>query len=373
MAAGMRDAMVSAENAEQTAAAGRTHDLVSVQYLRGIAAMTVVMFHCFPQLERMGYTGKSFHSLSAGVDIFFVISGFIMLYSAHRSPERGAGDFLVNRAIRILPTYWILTAFMVAMSLLLPSLLRTTRFEPWNTAASFLMFPALHPVTREYQPILIPGWTLNCEVFFYLIFALGLWLLRDRGNGLALFTAAVIGGFALLPLVYPTQGPLEFYTNSLFIEFAYGLMAARLYIAGFRLPRIVGPMLMIAGAGLLLLNDYVAFPDIRGVFYGIPALMVFVGAVFQPQPLRRMASLRVLGDASYAIYLTHMITMSACGMAWRYIWGGDTLAGVLAFIMVSSAICAFGGIVFYRLVEAPVTEWLKGLRSRERRLALTPV
>lgn len=81
----------------------RDHDLVAIQCLRGIAAMMVVVYHCFPQLGRMGYQGSKFTALSAGVDIFFIISGFIMLYSTSRSPERGGGAFLLNRAIRILP------------------------------------------------------------------------------------------------------------------------------------------------------------------------------------------------------------------------------------------------------------------------------
>lgn len=357
---------VSRDRGGVAAPSTRDHELTSVQFLRGIAAMMVVAFHSFPQLMRMGYTGNEHHSLSAGVDIFFVISGFIMLYSAHRSPRRGAAAFLINRAIRILPTYWMLTTFMVVVALFLPSLLQSTTFDLRHVVMSYLMLPSLHPTTHMYQPILIPGWTLNCEAFFYALFALGLWLVRDRGRWLMWTVAAIITGFVLAPLVVPVAGVMTFYTSSVMVEFVFGLLAARVFLAGHRLPRGVGPVLIALGAAGLVANDYLSLPDIRGVFFGIPSFLVFIGAVFAPrQPGKRhFRLLPILGDASYAIYLTHMVTMSAVGQAWRRTIGGTMPGNTIVFIVVSMAICAIGGIIFYRLVEAPVTDWLKAVHKQ---------
>lgn len=339
----------------------REHDLVSVQCLRGIAAMMVVCFHCFPQLERMGYSGNQHVSLSSGVDIFFIISGFIMLVSARRSPSRGAGAFLLNRAVRILPIYWILTSVIVAVALAAPQLLASTRFELSHVIKSYLMVPAMHPVAKLYWPILIPGWTLNYEIFFYLIFALGLGVVKDRGRGLGLFVGSAIAILVLLPLVVRPEGVWSFYTSSVMIEFVFGIIAAEVFLAGHRLSRSIGALCIAAGVGLLLLSDYVPFPDIRGLALGLPALLIFVGMVFAPWSQQRawVRSLRVTGDASYSIYLTHMITMSAIGQGWRRLLGGTLPGNSILFILFAMIVCAVGGFIFYRMVEQPLTNGLK--------------
>lgn len=344
----------------------RDHDLISVQCLRGVAAMMVVCFHCFPQLARMGYSGNQHLSLSSGVDIFFVISGFIMLVSARRSPSRGPGAFLVNRAIRILPIYWMLTSAMVAFALFMPQLMNSTRFELAHVVKSYLMIPAPHPVLHLYWPILIPGWTLNYEMFFYLIFALGLWLVADRGRGLSMFVGAVITGLVLVRLVLPTPGLAGVYTDSVILEFVLGLVAAELFLAGHRIPVPAGMACLGLGAGLLLLSDYVPYPDIRGLCYGIPAFLIFVGAVFAPwtQAGGGVRFLRIVGDASYSIYLTHMITMAAAGQGWKRLIGGSMSGSTILFILFAMTVCALGGMAFYRLVELPLTNRLKAMTRR---------
>ncbi len=357
-------------------APARGHDLVSVQCLRGLAAMIVVCFHCFPQLERMGYTGNQHISLSSGVDIFFIISGFIMLVSARRSPSRGPGAFLLNRMIRIIPIYWILTSVFVAIALFAPQLMSSSRFELTHVIKSYLMIPAPHPVINMYWPILIPGWTLNYEMFFYIIFALGLAVVPSRGRALSLFVGAIIMGFALLPLFVPLRGVPAFYTSSVIVEFVFGMVAAEIYIAGHRISAPVGALCMLVGGGSLLLSDYVAFPDIRGLTFGIPALLIFTGAVFAPwRPTGRVVKLlRPVGDASYSIYLTHMITMSAAGQGWRRFIGDALPGSYILFMIVSIAASALGGFLFYRLVELPLTDWLKtNMRGRAAPSVPAPV
>jgi exopolysaccharide production protein ExoZ len=351
----------------------RDHDLVAVQCLRGVAAMMVVVFHCFPQLERMGYAGNQHLSLSSGVDIFFIISGFIMLFSAHRSPGRGSGAFLANRAVRIIPIYWLLTSVMVAIALVAPQLLSSTRYETWHVIASYLMIPALHPVMHLYWPILIPGWTLNCEAFFYVLFAVGLAVTRDRRNRLALIVGGGVTAVVLAPLVVPVSGVMSFYTDSVMIEFVFGLGTAILFLSGRRMPLWLGIAAMALGAAALVATDYVAHPDLRGAIYGVPALAIFGGAVFARWPAGRgrglVRGLRVLGDASYSIYLTHMITMGAMGQVWRRLLGAGWPGAVPLFILVTGTVCALVGLVFYTLVEQPLTRRLKRvtvLSSRPR-------
>lgn len=348
--------------AEQKAAG---HELVMVQCLRGLAAMMVVLYHCFPQLDRMGYRGNHFQSLSGGVDVFFIISGFIMLYSSHHAPQRGAGPFLLNRAIRILPIYWLLTSVMVVVALVAPQLMASTRFDTGHVLYSYLMLPARHPVLGQYWPILAPGWTLNYEMFFYAIFALGLFALRDRGWRLVAFAGTIIALLTMVPLVMPVSGAWQFYTSSVMIEFVYGLLAGMAYLHGWRISKTAGMLCIAVGFALLLWSDFAPHPDIRGLVYGMPALLIFVGAVF-PRLSASGATWRLpklLGDASYSIYLTNMIAMSAVGMMWRKLIGGALPGNAIWFIAFAVPVCAAAGILFYRLVESPLTRGLKALTS----------
>lgn len=341
----------------------RDHDLVAIQCLRGIAAAMVVVFHCFPQLAHMGYAGDEQLWLSAGVDIFFIISGFIMLISSHRSPGRGAASFLVNRAVRILPIYWLLTSVMVALALAVPNLLNATRFEPWHVLASYLMIPARHPTLPFYWPILIPGWTLNYEVFFYVLFAGALAVTADRGWRLAAIVGGLVVACAAAGAVVPADGVAGFYTDSVIVEFAFGLVLALAYLRAWRLPRVVAVAAGAGGIAALVASGLVAHPDVRGLVYGVPALAIVTGAVLsgwrQGGTVTRL--LRVVGDASYSIYLTHMLTMGVVGQVWRRWVGAGSPWLVAAFIVVATLICIVAGAIFYRVVERPLTRRLQAL------------
>src|SRR5438045_2337056 len=146
-------------------------DIVPIQMLRGIAASMVVFVHLDVQLARLGYRTLGSGWLATGVDIFFVISGFIMWVSVERRPDMTAGTFLRNRLIRIVPLYWLVSAGVLTMTFAAPQLLHTTVFSAPHAIASFLFLPARHPVVGNFWPLLIPGWTLDYEMLFYVLFA----------------------------------------------------------------------------------------------------------------------------------------------------------------------------------------------------------
>lgn len=359
---------------KETLQHARDHDLITIQCLRGIAATMVVVYHCFPQLERMGYGGSHFTPLSAGVDIFFIISGFIMLYSTARSSGRSGGAFLLNRAIRILPLYWLLTATITAIALLKPSLLQSSRFELEHVVKSFLMIAAAHPISGRWEPILIPGWTLNYELFFYLVFAGCLWLTRQSLNAMTIaITAAMLLIHALSLFTRPGTFA-GFYTDGIILEFVFGILVCRALLAGAKVPSWLSvPLIMLGIGGFCLYGVLDGMP--REYIFGLPSLAIFLGVLFLP--VRRstpgIGALKLVGDASYSLYLAHFMLMSAIGQLWRKtpLSSLPPLVREPLFILSSVAICIGVAIIIYRWVEMPVTDWLKARMAPRRGTPVT--
>jgi len=169
-------------------------DVISVQMLRAIAATMVVFVHMDLQLQRLHYPTLGTNWMASGVDIFFVISGFIMWTSVERRPEMTASSFFRNRLIRIVPLYWFATTLVLMVALIAPQVLNTTVLRPWHAIASYLFIPARHPTTGLFWPLLIPGWSLNYEMLFYAIFAIAIALSGHPRARRFLLIAAMLGG-----------------------------------------------------------------------------------------------------------------------------------------------------------------------------------
>ena len=156
--------------------------LFGIQYLRAVAALAVVVFHA---AER---SGLNFVVGAAGVDIFFVISGFVMWTLAATRPV-STWAFYRDRLLRIAPLYWIVTLVMAVGAL--AGLFPRIRLTADHVIASLAFVPHRSPSNGEIWPLLTQGWTLNLEMFFYLIFGLILFLPRERR--LAMLTTTFVG------------------------------------------------------------------------------------------------------------------------------------------------------------------------------------
>jgi hypothetical protein len=133
-------------------------EIEGVQILRGVAAMSVVVFHLAWQLQRIGSSDGGLSTLASGVDLFFVISGYIMVHSTAGGTNLSAREFIERRLIRIAPLYWFATAAAVVFLLLAPQFVRQTVLSSPHVIASFLFFPALHPsAPTEYAPLVYGG------------------------------------------------------------------------------------------------------------------------------------------------------------------------------------------------------------------------
>jgi len=346
--------------------------LLSVQILRAVAALSVVAHHV--QLDfvtRMGLPAAlpDLNLGAAGVDVFFVISGFVMVHASEPLFGRAEGPrlFWLRRLIRIVPLYWAVTSVYLALALLLPDM-ATSRYSPALIAASYLFVP----FPREdgiWQPVAGLGWTLNYEMFFYLVF--GLSLAFRRTAAVAGIAAVLVLAVALGLIAGPLPGALGFWTDPIILEFVFGMMLALAMRAGLRLQPATAVFLM--GAGLLALALALPMRMVmglpRGLAWGLPVALFVAGAVLGDFRRSEGALARVLGaigDASYSLYLLHPFVIRC----FRELWGHgliDAAAWPWAYaaLVVAGAIAA--ALVSYRFFERPVTRVLQCQMARPKR------
>jgi exopolysaccharide production protein ExoZ len=328
-------------------------DIVSIQMLRGIAASMVVFVHLEVQLKRLGYGSFDATWLGTGVDIFFVISGFIMWVSVERRPRMTPGEFFRNRIIRVVPLYWLVSAGVLSITFAAPQLLQTTVFSAPHALASFLFLPARHPVTGQFWPLLVPGWTLNYEMLFYLLFAAAIAGSGGSSRIRLVIVAALIAAVVLLGSALEGRiDVMHFYANPILFEFIAGITIGIVYVQR-RVPSSFAWFAALA-AGFFFLWFGQRFGVFTPITNLLGAAMVVSGALFSPNLW--VPGLKALGDASYSLYLTHVVTLSAWGQMWAT--GLQSLPAPL-FVISALIACVAGALLCFRLVERPLTQGLK--------------
>ena len=344
-----------------------TNNLWSIQYLRGIASVLVVYFHTkiyladysFDLPRQFGYFG---------VDIFFCISGFIMMYITSVRHEKPT-DFLLKRAGRIYPLYWIATMVSVAIFLVMPSAFLQEVIDLRHLLLSLLLVPHEDPSGAGAAPILRIGWTLIFEAYFYLIFAVTLLLARPRARllFLAAFLAAAVGYGVLAS---PQQATLRYATSGFILEFLFG--AAIGYWALGKGPETL-PRLAAVALVCLAVVVVMAFGVGRGdglaraFWFGLPAACLVTGfvAIERQGLLPRSPLWERLGDASYSIYLFHPFVLTATrlvaqelSVAQNSSWIGTLL------VLVATAAAVVAGLGVHRVIDRPLQDRVRRLLRR---------
>jgi exopolysaccharide production protein ExoZ len=342
------------------------HEIASIQMLRGIAATMVVFVHLDVQLRRHALGGFDAAWLASGVDIFFVISGFIMWVTTARSAGITGAKFMKNRIIRIVPLYWMVSFFVLATVLVAPQLLHTTVFDPSHVLASFTFLPARHPVTGNFWPLLVPGWTLNLEMLFYVMFSLAIaWSDGSLRRRLAWIACLLFSVLATAYLLRDRIDVMKFYASPMILEFLAGTLLGVLYLSR----RMPTSSLWLAGiaAGFLMLwrGGYILPAGVP--FAGAAATLIVAGALFSP-PVR-LRPLQVVGDASYSLYLTHIITLAAVAALWTH---QSVIHGAVPFSVACVIAAVALAILCYHVVERPVTAALKRMSFRAPEPASSP-
>jgi len=334
--------------------------LHALQYMRAIASLAVVYSHAVLQVP--AYQAQLHDAGSFGVDIFFVISGFIMVYIAR--PNDTPVRFMSNRIRRVVPLYWFFTLLMAAILLVAPTLFKTSAFDIPIIIKSLLFIPHYSQSDPTMVwPLVAPGWSLVFEMYFYLLFAASLWLPRHlRLLGISLCIVSVF----MLARLLPVQGAVvEFFRDTIVFEFVFGMVLAALFLRGLRLPSTIAWCLLIAGFALLFWD-----PDIDRLYkYGLPALMIVTGTVYCRIP--NWSFFVLLGDSSYALYLVHIFTLGVCRKVLPPLLG-DSFSAAILFVILSLILCTVCGLVTHFAID----NWLlrqgrmNKLQSLRERLAI---
>jgi exopolysaccharide production protein ExoZ len=344
---------------------------IGIQILRGIAAMLVVFHHSLE--ESLAISTKVAPEWlirfgASGVDIFFVISGFIIYSVTYgrepRNPEP-APAFLLKRCIRIFPLYWIcLFATLALWSS--GHFYRSLHLDAHILGSSFFLLPS-------NKLIIGVAWTLVYEMYFYYLFAITLYIRNARIS--VLITTALICAGLLLSRLLPEGDLKQFFSDPIALEFCYGLILAyfihspALGGAWLRYMWLPGLILMAAGAAFAENRGSTAglAPAVRSLAWGLPALLVTVSFIkmrFDRSLLTRI--LLPIGDASYSVYLTHptMMIMAAFLIKFHIL---KPIAYPIVLPLLLVIICIVFGLLIHYSIERPILAWLRGRLSMSDR------
>jgi len=343
--------------------------------------------HCLHEATTIaGQTGRAPLNFSiidwgVGVDIFFVISGFIMIYTtADLFGQPGAARvFLTRRIVRIVPLYWMITAGLILIYLVAPKIL-TLPIEGWRSIdTSFFFIPDLR-ANGEIRPIMALGWSLNYEMFFYAVFAVCLLAPLQRAT---LYLIGLFVGISILgaTVTMPTVA-LTYWTNSIILEFLFGALLALACRAKFSLSAGAALALIVAGAACaVVLGPFWGMDQVlpRFISGGVAATLIVAAAAFGPRLSASwlVTPLVVLGDASYSVYLTHPFAIRPIRNIWMALDGSALPLGL--YLIVCALVAITAALIVYRLIEKPTTDALRrrsvGLRGdspRRRLIAAQP-
>lgn len=333
-------------------------DFPGIQALRAYAAASVMIGHALKEWAHTLSQPLPFDvsPLLRGVDIFFVISGFIMYVSSRDDfGKPGApGQFLLKRFIRIVPLYWIFTSLMIAVLLVSADSLRSTQFDWWNAVSSYLFVPSARSDGRV-APILSLGWTLNYEMFFYVLFAVCLFIRRRPAIiGLSVVMAVLAVCNGLIPTSWVQA---KFLSRPIILEFVFGVWIGALWDHK-RYQNLPAALALLA-AGFVAICFSVRLPGaLSSLAAGVPAGMIVFGAVVLPQTYGTMIPswIVLLGDSSYALYLSHRFVLRAFTIAAGKL---ALLNNVYLYVSSVTVVAILLSVLIYTWLEVPVLAALK--------------
>jgi exopolysaccharide production protein ExoZ len=358
--------------------------LLALQALRAIAATMIVVLHAqglvvlYAAAHSYRFSGIHVIPFGAGVDLFFVISGFVIVFASVKlmGVPGGRWDFARRRLIRIVPLYW--TALSLRVIVLGVGVALGAKVFPTGMAIAtsyfFIPYDSLGFGPDYPFPILDLGWTLNYEMFFYFLFACFIALRRDYA--VLGFIACLSVGIFVATAFPPESVALRFWLQPIAMEFAFGALTAWLFLRGVRLNGLTRCVMLVAGLVLWLAVPVSRFADTSGpasyswgrlMVWGTGAIVIVAAAAMGPMNFRSAWSRFVahLGDSSYALYLLHPFVFLVVKAVLANVTVPQMFCWPLVIATVALAIVAAD--LFHRLAEVPVVTFLR--KATARRIA----
>ena len=334
--------------------------LCNIQALRAAAAFMVIFCHLGILEKAAGLPSFG----GAGVDLFFAISGFIMVYTT-RDKTVTAWTFLRNRIGRIVPIYYLLTISVFLLLIVTPSLFHHTKPDAVGLLKSLLFIPYVK-WGDVVEPVLFVGWTLNYEMFFYLLFAAGLVVPRYESG--VLLTISML----VLLVVIGLDGPFgsvipDFYTSDVLLEFGLGMGTAYLFkplaqrlVAVWASPALLA-VVAICFVLILVIPAFDTAGRLHVLTVSLPsAAIVLCAAILETNGAHiTFAPVIALGDASYSLYLTHPFATQAAKKAFPHLPASGASAWLTIGIACAAAVVL--AMLSYRYLEKPGTRFARNL------------
>ncbi|WP_109548803.1 acyltransferase family protein [Escherichia coli] len=323
----------------------------SLQALRFIAAFAIVIYHAFRQfgLQSDNFYLNAIYSilktkLEFGVDIFFVISGYV-IYSSYQRRKKSPLEFITDRIIRIAPMYWITTMMFVIILSINFSLYPISDLSFLSVIKSFMFIPAYN-LEGIYLPVHSVGWSLNIEMMFYAVFAFAIAV--NSNNVKVIVFPAII----LIYLVGNDYESLSFYHNAMVFEFLAGCCIAMINVDTLKFISrrnfISSIILMCCIASLIYGNA-----QLRLLYWGVPSFFIVLICVSFDHKIKVSDWLMTLGAASYSLYLIHRIVITLT--LWAFGRGNYSLW----FALLSVVISIPASVIMYLKLEKPLSSNLK--------------
>lgn len=350
----------------------------NIQALRGVAVLLVVLFHLMVVENKYdpgnALLPKFLNIGTAGVDLFFVISGFVMVIVTRGQFQQlaSAVTFFYHRITRIYPLYWFYSGLILIVYLIHPELVNASQGHQANIIKSFLLLP------QDKLPLLLVGWTLIHEMYFYCIITLLLFMPEKYFKygliiwGLLIIAAEFIWTKNASPAFLLITHPLTF-------EFIAGCLIARLIYSGInKYSRLSG----ILGLGLLLIFYSFYYhqasnpiPDnwSRVIVFGLACmLLVYAAAALEVRGKLLPRFLDIIGNASYSIYLSHILVLSVLGRFLSRNFAQHFWIHLTILIIMLAAVIIFGSLS-YRFLEKPLIRFFRDLFKNRTGTAIASV
>lgn len=366
--------------------------LTNIQILRAVAALAVVFYHIAVESAGICKAGGTscegnYWFGNYGVNLFFMISGFIMVVTSWKTfGQTGAvRAFLDKRLKRIVPLYWLVTTVGLIGVFFIPSMLSVSVLDPLYVIASYLFWPMERP-NGLVRPLATLGWTLNLEMFFYVVFAVALFFGRLRGLLGAVTFLVTLTLLHATGLFSKTGSlafvPLNFWADPIILNFVFGIGVGAIYMKGWRTSK--SQNLALVGVAIALLQtvewvtpwllQYEESHLIYRLATALPMLPIMLLGGLGPQiDVTRLWSKAAmfLGDASYSLYLVHPFALRPFRALWIKFVGADSPLWIFALASLTISIAV--GVACYLIAERPFANYFSRKKSVAPKVLQTAV